>query len=133
MFARGRTALAAAGVALLVLAGAWLARTNGRGGATTVNAVEREAELPPTTSAVLVAPQGALDEPGAFQRVSTREPAEAAVPRGPLRGRLLEAESRAPLGVERIVLLAAHGNAVAETLRSRADGSFASTRDFPRG
>ncbi|NOT31350.1 MAG: hypothetical protein HOP15_12965 [Planctomycetes bacterium] len=62
-----------------------------------------------------------------------RESRLDALPRGTLFGRLVEAESRAALAVERIVLLASPDNSVAETLRSRADGSFTGTRDFPRG
>lgn len=55
------------------------------------------------------------------------------LPRAPLFGRLVEAGSRVALAVERIVLLASPDNSVAETLRSRLDGSFTSTRSFPRG
>ncbi len=62
-----------------------------------------------------------------------RESRQESVPRGILRGRLVLAEDRVSLAVERIVLLASAGNTVAETLRSRADGSFTSARAFPRG
>src|SRR5262245_11952847 len=54
-------------------------------------------------------------------------------PCGRLIGRLVDAEGGGPCQREFLVLLASPGNRVAESLHTKADGTFASTRSFPRG
>lgn len=86
---------------------------------------------PPPKAAEPAVP--ALSREGDELPAPTREALSDAQPRGVLRGRLVEAASGAPLRAEKIVLLSSPWNAVAETLRTRADGSFTSERAFPRG
>jgi hypothetical protein len=83
-----------------------------------------------------VAAAAGADEPVRTESAAlraTRIAEDAVEPRGEIHGRLVEAESGVPLAAEKLVLLASPGNTVAETLRTSADGSFTSTRRFPRG
>src|SRR5262245_51654760 len=123
-----RRLVAAAAVALLLLlAAVWLAHTGDR---RDVALASNDLTAPAPPPADLRAPD-ALLAPAAVLPTSTRE--SPALPRGPLHGRLVDAETRAPLELERVVLLASPDNSVAETLRSTPDGRFTSTRAFPRG
>lgn len=127
----GKLGLVLASVALLVVALLLVRREPGDQGRTGSCATPR-AEL---DAAAPLPATLAFDAPGeqATLPTSRRVDATDAQPRGPLRGRLVEAGSGAALCVERVVLLASPRNAVAETLRTRPDGSFTSQRPFPRG
>jgi hypothetical protein len=131
----GGPALAVLAVLALAL-GAWLlARPTPRASpepapaaAASPSATARPSEL--LATAPLAPLAGAADGTPAG---APRESAAESVPHGPVRGRLVDEESGAPLAEERVVLLATPGNRIAETLRSGADGRFESTRRFPRG
>src|SRR6185503_1876999 len=109
-----------------LLAAAWLLLPGelgeeSRAGAPRAPRVELDAGTP-SVDAAFVAP----DTPARADALpnSMRVASAEAQPRGLLRGRLVEAGSGAPFHEERIVLLASPRNAVAETLRTRPDGSF---------
>ncbi len=125
--------VAACGV-LLVAALLLLRRERGDeggAGALATSRVEIAEAASPPASAEFVAPEP-TSWPAALPTSERVASADAPL-RGTLRGRLVEAGSGAPLHAERVILLASPRNAVAETLRTRPDGSFASVRRFPRG
>jgi hypothetical protein len=119
--------LLAATLLLLLLPGGL--REESRAGAPVLPRLELPEAAPPRAVADSLAPTSRSDLLPDSKRVAAAE----AQPRGILRGRLVEAGTGAPLHTERIVLLASPRNAVAESLRTGPDGSFASARRFPRG
>lgn len=119
---------------LLLLTGAWyLTRSPRRD--TPESALTAPTDTPSAPDPASFRPLPLLDPPELESRTSlTADEADSeAPPRGPLRGLLLDEETRFPLGDERIVLLASPDNRAAETLRSGEDGRFTSTIAFPAG